>query len=229
MHGVESVEGEATIRFRTSRVAHEHKLSKRTPDVFPICEAWILRAMGVVSEGLFPMLEHDILLLQPWDLYKRSPLHAGVEASASHATWAILEPNTRTLVGLARPGAKIGGFWKRCFGRALLAIYESEDEPLLCTLRHRWGLSSTWELRDADGHAVGRIARTGIQGPLNRYLIPVSRTNGPGTDFFDLQGRRLAALIRQRDGRLLSFAVECKGDPFARMLMLGAALVMNDS
>jgi hypothetical protein len=174
------------------------------------------------------MLEHDILLLQPWDLYKRSHLQAGVEVSASDAIWAILEPNARTLVGLARPGAKTGSFWIRWCGRALLAVYESEDEPLLCTMRQGWGLSSTWELRDADGHTVGRIGRTSIQGPMNRYLIPVSRASIPGTDFLDLQGRKLAALVRQRDGRLLSFAVECKGDPFARMLVLGSALVMKD-
>ena len=175
------------------------------------------------------MLEHDGLLIQPWNVYKRSLLQAGSDVGVPHPLWAILETNARSLVGLARPLARAGGFWARWFGRARLAVCESEDEPLLCTLCRRFGLSSSWELRDADGHTVGRIARTSVQGPMGRHLIPVSLANAAGTDFLDLQGRRLATLIRQGDGRLLSFAVECKRDPFIRMLVLGAALVMKGS
>ncbi len=175
------------------------------------------------------MLEHDRLQIEPWNVYKRSLLQAGRGVPVPLPLWVILETNARTLVGLARPAARTGGFWARWFGRARLAVYESDDEPLLCTLCRCFRLSSNWELRDADGHIVGRIARTSLQGPMGRYVIPVSLANATGTEFLDLQGRRLATLIRQGDGCLLSFAVECKRDPFVRMLVLGAALVMKDS
>ncbi len=242
---MESVEGEATIRFRTSTVAHEHEVSKQARAVFRFSRrpgfssktrmpcgkrrSPADAALRPDSEGQSAMLELESLLLQRWDVYKRSPLSTGTNVSASLPIWAVLEPSSRTLVGLARPGAKTGSFRKRWFSRALLAVYESEDEPLLCTLRHRWSLPSSWELRDADGHTVGKIARRSIQGPMGRNLTVMSSTNAPGTEFLDLQRRRMATLVQQRDGRLLSFAVECERDPFARMLVLGAALVMKDS
>jgi hypothetical protein len=173
------------------------------------------------------MLEHDTLLLQPWDLFKKPVPRVDREDRAPTPRWAILEPNAGALVGLVRPRPNTQSFWTRWFGRAQLAVYESDDEPLVCTLLRGWGPGSAWELRDADGHMVGRITKSHLQGPLGRYPIHVKRPKPTVVGFHDSQGRALAGLTRQGNDWILSFEGACKGDPFARMLILGAALVAN--
>jgi hypothetical protein len=172
------------------------------------------------------MLEHDTLLLQPWDLFKKTVPRVGGEDLPT-PRWAILEPNAGTLVGLVRPRTNTQSFWTRWFCRAQLAVYESEDEPLVCTLLRSWGLERAWEMRDADGHMVGRITKSYLQGPLGRYLIHIQRSKPTVTGFLDGQGRALASLTRKANDWILSFEGECKGDPFARMLILGSALVAS--
>jgi hypothetical protein len=214
--------------FRTSRLAHEHRGSKQAPAVFPgpLADAPFSR---YPLENLPSMLEHDSLLLQHWGLYKKPPPWGRGEDGISPPVWAMLEPNSRALVGLARHAASSKGRWASWFGRATLAVYESEDEPLLCTLHHRWGFFHTWHLLDADDHMVGRIARSGLQGTMGRNLLTVRDANTATTAFRDLQGRTFATLARQGYDHLLSFTNECKGDPFGRMLVLGAALVLKDN
>jgi hypothetical protein len=173
------------------------------------------------------MLEHECLLLRRWEVHQNAPLPAHAQGRLARPIWAILEPNTRALVGLARPLATSKGIWARWFGRGGLAVFENDDEPLVCTLRRGWSLSHTWDLHDADDHMVGRIAGGLIQGPLNRFWIMVNQANA-AAEFRDPDGRTLATVTRQTDARLVTFAGELKGDPFARMLMLGAALVLPE-
>ena len=84
------------------------------------------------------------------------------------------------------------------------------------------------DLRDADGHAVGRITRGSLQGPLGRFWITVSEVNAV-IEFRDRDGQMLATVDRQRGERLLSFTHQLKGDPFARMLILGSTLVLPEN
>jgi hypothetical protein len=171
------------------------------------------------------MLEFESLLLRSWERDGNNTPRAYSEGQGSAPSWVILEPSSGSLVGLARPGKTSEGIWARWFGRGCLAIFESGDEPLLCSIQRRWSLSSTWDLRDADGHAVGRIARGTLQGPLGRFWIAVNQVNAV-TEFRDREGQMLASVDRQRGERLLSFTRHLKGDPFARMLILGSALVL---
>jgi hypothetical protein len=187
-------------------------------------------------KGLFPflsgslcaMLEFGNLLLRRWERDDHNAQRPYSERQGSPPTWVILEPSSGSLVGLVRTARTSEGIWARWFGRGCLAIFESGDEPLLCTIQRRWGLSSAWDLRDADGHAVGRIARGALQGPLGRFWITVNQANSV-TEFRDRDGQLLASVDRQRGERLLSFAHQIKGDPFARMLILGSALVLPEN
>lgn len=172
------------------------------------------------------MLEFENLLLRRWDQVDHGAWQAGRAKEDSSPIWAILESSSCAVVGLARTETAPNGAWLRWFSRRGLAVFESGDEPLVCTVRRRWSLSSCWDLRDADGHVVGRIAPGIVEGALGRFWITVNQANGV-TEFRDRDGQVLAAITRQGDDRLLTFAGQPRDDPFARMLVLGAVLVQS--
>jgi hypothetical protein len=155
------------------------------------------------------MLEYDSLTFPP---------------AAMGSGWTIREPVSGKQVGVARRLTREGGFWSRWLGRQRLAVHESEDEPLLCTLHRLWSFREAWELRDADGRVVGKLSRAVLRGRLGRLLTRIESTDGPSTQYRDRQGRTIATLTCSGE-RVLTFAPACKGDPFTRMMVLGSALI----
>jgi hypothetical protein len=172
------------------------------------------------------MLEFENLLLRRWDQVDHGAWHDGRAKEDSPPIWAILESSSCAVVGLARTDTTSNGTWSRWLNRPGLAVFESGDEPLVCTVRRRWSWSACWDLRDSDGHVVGRIAPGIVEAALGRFWIAVSRSHSV-TEFRDRDGHILATISRQSDDRLLTFVGQPKDDPFARMLMLGAALVQH--
>jgi hypothetical protein len=154
------------------------------------------------------MLEYENLIFMP---------------SAAGMGWDIRDAASGKQVGVARRPAG-GGFWSHWLRRTCLAVHESEDEPLLCTVHRQWGFQETWELRDAEGHPVGKLARGVLRGRLGRVLSRVDAPEGRTTRYLDRQGRTMATLTRCGERRL-AFAAESKGDPFTRMLVLGGVLI----
>jgi hypothetical protein len=154
------------------------------------------------------MLEHEILVFTP---------------SSTGLGWTICDAASGKPVGMARPLSG-GGFWTRWLKRTCLAVHESEDEPLLCTVHRLWSFCETWELRDADAHPVGKLSRMVIRGRLGRLLTCVDAPERGTLHYLDRQGRTMATLTRRGDCRL-TFIPESKGDPFTRMLVLSGVLI----
>src|ERR1700687_1734085 len=154
------------------------------------------------------MLEHEILVFTP---------------SATEVGWTIRDAVSGTQVGVARRLAG-GKFWSRWLRRTCLAVHESDDEPLLCTIHRLWSFREAWELRDADAQPVGRLSRTVIRGRLGRLLSRVDAPESRTVHYLDRQGRTTATLTRRGDCRL-TFTPESKGDPFTRMLVLSRGVI----
>jgi hypothetical protein len=137
--------------------------------------------------------------------------------------WTIHDGESGKQVGAVRSSKGVG-FWPRCLKRTCLAVYESEDEPLLCTVHRQLGFRETWELRDAEGQPVGKLSQETLRGRLGRLLSRVDAPKVQAIHYRDSQGRLMATLTCSREYRL-TFAAESKGDPFTRMLVLGGALL----
>jgi hypothetical protein len=153
------------------------------------------------------MLEQRVLLLRPR------------EASASQA---IVDGDTGAPLGSARWETEANGFWRRRFGRAVLAVHEHEDEPLLFTIRRAWSLLPRREVRDADGHFVGSLLGRLVQDRYGQTVAALQ--NGV---FRSPQQRPLAELTSSADGLRVSFRADIAGEPFVKMLLLAAALQMT--
>ncbi len=107
-----------------------------------------------------------------------------------------------------------------------LEVCESEDESLLFTVRRQWGLEVRWEVCDADGHRVGMIGSEFLLDRFGRCLALVEPSGDAGRIHFrSLEGVELAALTLRGAEMLLRFALPPEGDPFVKMVLLGAALV----
>jgi hypothetical protein len=155
------------------------------------------------------MLESPSLLVRPPD---------------AAAVRAVVEPATGAPLGSARR-RRGRGFWGRWFGRPVLEVREHEDEPLLFTVRRCWGWPGGREVRDADGRFVGTLRGWCIWDRFGRPLAGRAAPGGPGyEELGSPEGRVLAILHYEISGIRLSFTPEVAADPFAKMLVLAAAL-----
>jgi hypothetical protein len=152
------------------------------------------------------MLETPILLVRPSD-------PSGVRA--------ILDTATRKPLGYARPGRR--PWWG--LGPAVLEVHEQEDEPLLFTLRRGWGLTPRHEVRDAEGTPVGLVDGRFLRDGWGR-CVAVGEEGPGGRAFRDAGGRLLARVARRPDGVEVGFTEAVAADPFAKMMLLAAALGM---
>jgi hypothetical protein len=162
------------------------------------------------------MLEQPTLLLRPWS----------ARALGAAVRRPIVEPVSEEVLGFACWQPVASRPWWRWWLAPVLEVHEAEDEPLLCTLHRYWSLGTVWAVRDADGRAVASVRRGVIEDPLGRCLA-VPEAVAPGVLFRDLERQELATLIPERDGLLLSFTEELRGEPFAKMALLAAALTMR--
>lgn len=104
----------------------------------------------------------------------------------------------------------------------LLSVHEQEEEPLVCTVR-RCLLWTQHEVRDAEGERVGYVGGRSVRD-RNRLLYAWPRTDGGTVVYQCVNGVAVAATRRIPEGLELSFARAIEPDPFAKMLLLAAAL-----
>jgi hypothetical protein len=154
------------------------------------------------------MLERPALLLRPW-----RPDGDGRERLD------VVDPATGAALGVAR---RVAGrpAWLRWWAPPAVSVHESDDEPLLLTLRPGWG--GRWVVHDADGHPVGAVAGARLLDRVGHALARVRR-QGDETVYADAHGRELARGAVD-GGVRLTFA-DGPGSPFVRMLLVAAALV----
>jgi hypothetical protein len=154
------------------------------------------------------MLEQRELLMRPRQSSTAQPIvDAESGAPLGYAQWRAASD---------RP-------WWRRFGGSLLAVHEHEDEPLLFTIRRCWGLRVRHEVRDADGHRVGSLVGRAVHDRHGR-TVAVRQPEPGGAVFRGPDQRELARLTSGIDGLRLSFGDEVFLNPFAKMLLLAAAL-----
>ena len=158
------------------------------------------------------MLEHRVLLVRP-----RSA--SGVRA--------IVDADSGKPLGFARWQTEAPRCWWRPFARSTLAVHEHEDEPLLCTIRHAWGLLPRCVVCDADGYPVGSCSFTG-RIIRDRYGRPLAAFHGEGGTVRSPTQRVLAEWTTAADGLRLTFRDDIAGEPFVKMLLLSACLVGRD-
>jgi hypothetical protein len=111
--------------------------------------------------------------------------------------------------------------------RSVLEVFETEDESLLCTLACPWLVVRGWEVSDADEHLVGTVRGCLILDRIHHLLASVDRTEGSGHRFLSPDGYELGWLNPGAGDDQLDFAEHLAGDPFAKMMLLAAALTLT--
>jgi hypothetical protein len=191
------------------------------------------------------MLEYQALLL-------RSLQHTQSSQSAhSLPQIAILDAASDKALGAAHRSAP-GQFWSRWLATAAWDIFESEDLSLVFSLRRSWPWSPEWGVQDAEGRCVGTVLcpppRVGgfrffLSDVRRASFQPVGETRiedasgyclarlherGEVRSFLSNAGMELASLRRMGNESTLTFAEGNAENPFTRMLLLAAALAIND-
>ena len=160
------------------------------------------------STNYAPMLEQQTLLVQ-----------------RSESGWTVLEPATRRMLGAARWQPAVGFLGTRWLARPVLEVFEAEDEPLVFRVRKLWGLSTKWEVSDADANRVAVVQHGWLRDPLGQLFACMEPTS-QGTRF-RYDGRQLAATTDAGNEATLAFAPELQGQPLVKMALLGALLVSD--
>jgi hypothetical protein len=102
----------------------------------------------------------------------------------------------------------------------VLEVREAGDAPLLFTVRRAWSLSPRFDVLDAEGRAVGSVAGAVVADRTGRCLAVF----GPDGTFRTRSGLVMGRVARTADGIEVGFGDSTAPDPFARMLLLAAAL-----
>jgi hypothetical protein len=160
------------------------------------------------------MLEHHVLLV-------RSRTASPTGAMPEPQVRAIIDGDSGAVLGYARWETEPSPWWRRMFSGSLLAVHEQEEEPLLFTIRRAWGFIPRREVCDADGHPVGSLSGRIIQDRHGRHLAVL--VNGV---FRDANQHTLAELSTTPEGLRLTFGNGIAGEPFVKMLLLAAALLV---
>ncbi len=166
------------------------------------------------------MLENGPLLLR--DCAAPPGVAAGAAAALRPAR-AVLDALTGAPLGFA--GWRRGGAWPRWLARPVLAVHESDDAPLVFTVHRLWALSERWEVREADGHAIGLLCGALIKDRYGRNIALWQRPAGGLGRARDGDGQELMSVLTTPEGTRVAFAAAAERNPFLKMLLLAAALV----
>jgi hypothetical protein len=135
---------------------------------------------------------------------------------------AIVHAGTRQPLGFAcrRPAQGLS----RWLSGPIIEVHEEEDAPLLLTIRSPWRWSSHHQVRDAEGYLVGSLVGRFVFNEYDRCIAAASQVGDVRLVVRSPKGEALAELETTPDGVRLDFRPELAIDPFAKMLLLAAAL-----
>lgn len=161
--------------------------------------------------------------------WPRLLIRAPADESAARADgWMILDPITDTRLGFAG--------WRQRRGwpaRPVLEVYETDDASLLLTMRREGVFGARWRVRDADGRSVGVIMPAASRQRsgdvlISRFGLAFAWIAGAAAQtarrVTDVDGMEIGSLSRSDAGLEVEFAERFGADPFARMVLLAAAL-----
>ena len=141
----------------------------------------------------------------------------------------IIDPITEAALGFASRRRTRGRFaWLRAWGPPVIEVHESDDEPLLFTMRRGWGFGRRWRVEDAEGTSVGRVVGPFLLDRRERPLAVLRRPEARRASYRDAQGGELAATEVGDEGIRLTFRPDGEGNPFVKMLLLAATLIHNE-
>jgi hypothetical protein len=171
------------------------------------------------------MLESARLLLRPWAL---SPDSSPSDGSGLALTWTriIADLETGARLGCVRVHSAAFFSWLPWLALPHLAVYETDDLSLLCTVRRGWG-AARWQVLDADGRLVGTIHGDRIYDAFGRWVLVADPERGAARRVRTLDGRELGMLDRQADGMVVRFADDLVNDPLGKMLILATGLAQE--
>lgn len=160
------------------------------------------------------MLEQAALLLLPWEM-----------TANGGRTRGVLDAATKVALGRARFVSRWGPEWLRRWLPPRLEIVETEDESLLCLVHRGWG---RWSAADAEGRLVGQVRGDLLIDARGQVVARWKQINPSGlVQFMTPAGVELATLERAVNGLRLTFATWLADDPYAKMLLLAAALTSD--
>jgi hypothetical protein len=168
------------------------------------------------------MLEQPGLVLGPWVSPAGTP---GASRHGDRASRAVLDPTTRDRLGVVRRRWSAGWPWVRWLGRQTLAVYEAEDESLLCTVQ-----TPSWLMRIGEVFAADERRIAILHGPrvLDWYAQPLAEfrpTAGSRLGrFVATDGLDLGQLTKAGLDTILQFSPAVAEQPFVKMALLGATL-----
>jgi hypothetical protein len=163
------------------------------------------------------MLEQPSLLIGPWN-----PADGPAPSVCS-----LLAPGGDS-VGFVRQTPPHLPRWLRWLERRTLQVYETPDGSLVFALRRGWGWPAGWHVLDAEERHVGTLRGRFLLDGFGHFLGALEPPDAAGRGrFLAQQGRELGHFARQADGTRVTFAAALEGNPFARMLLLGAVLVQH--
>jgi hypothetical protein len=164
------------------------------------------------------MLEQPTLLIHAWN-----PAAGPPGALVRH----ILTPGGEP-VGFVRQTALRAPRWLRWFERQIQEVYETPDGSLVFTLRRGWAWPAAWHVVDAEDRHVGTLRGRAMLDGLGNFLGVIESPDSQGRGrILTMQSRELGHFAREHDVTRLTFAQALEGNPFARMLLLGAVLVQG--
>jgi hypothetical protein len=171
------------------------------------------------------MLESPGLLLGSW---QRPPQTVSGGPAPGLFRW-VLDARSRQPLGLIRSKRSDRGPLWRWLERQVWQVFETEDESLLLTLYGPWSFLKPWEVHDAEDRLICTMASRAVldsAGDLRAYWT------GPAPPghycFRDAADRELAQLHSSPDGLELLFTALIQDDPYAKMALLGATLVLSE-
>jgi hypothetical protein len=172
------------------------------------------------------MLEQQGLLLRPWQAAAEPQ---GQPQAPGGRRRDVLDLATGQPLGFVRGPASKGCFLVRWLTRRVLEVYEMEDASLLCTVSRPWGLAWGWEVLDADDRRVAVVYRHLILHASGRVLAVTDWfERSSAGHFLGPSGTELATFQPGPEGMTLNFGPALARDPFARMALLGAVLVLDE-
>ena len=168
------------------------------------------------------MLEQSTLLLSPW---QGCPSGEG-EGEAGARVRTVADVAGQAL-GHVREAPPEGVRWLRWLARRTLDVCEAPDGSLVFSLRRGWGWPAGWQLIDADGRLVGALRGRTIVDGFGQLLALVEQPDaGNRGRFLAIEGHSLGEYSLEGSGPRIQFAPEMDGNPFAKMMLLGAIIVL---
>jgi hypothetical protein len=169
------------------------------------------------------MLEQSVLVLERW---RPAPLTPRGQGSAARVR-QVLDASGVAL-GCVRQEPLRWPRWLRWLAGQTLMVQELPDASLVFALRRSWGWPSCWHVLDADEKLVGTLRGRALLDGLGNLLAVIEAADQQGRGrLLAVEGHELASFANEGATTRIAFAAEVDGNPFAKMMLLGAVLVVH--